>query len=197
MSATVQDILSRHWMMHNTYDNLADKFAIHLNDTHPVLAIPELMRLLIDEHKFKWLDAWQVVTSVFSYTNHTLMQEALETWPVDMLGKILLRHLQLIFEINEHFLEEVQKKFPKDNDLLARVSIIDETNGRRVRMAWLALANPSLSKVLDDAIGKNWRTNLIQLEDIKPQAGLCRRCVRRSWRTSNVWRSTWPSIWMW
>lgn len=218
VSATVQDILSRHWMMHNTYDNLVDKFAIHLNDTHPVLAIPELMRLLIDEHKFKWLDAWQVVTSVFSYTNHTLMQEALETWPVDMLGKILPRHLQLIFEINEHFLEEVQKKFPKDNDLLARVSIIDETNDRRVRMAWLAvvashkvsgvselhsdlmvqslfadfvriytgrfcnktngvtprrwlaLANPSLSKVLDDAIGKNWRTNLIQLEDIKPQA---------------------------
>ncbi len=214
VSATVQDILSRHWIMHNTYDNLADKFAIHLNDTHPVLAIPELMRLLIDEHKFKWLDAWQVVTSVFSYTNHTLMQEALETWPVDMLANILPRHLQLIFEINEHFLEEMQKKFQKDNGLLARVSIIDKTNGRRVRMAWLAvvashkvngvselhsdlmvqslfadfariytdrfcnktngvtprrwlaLANPSLSKVLDDAIGKNWRTNLSQLEDI-------------------------------
>ncbi|MCL2897788.1 glycogen phosphorylase [Brenneria tiliae] len=139
VSATVQDILNRHWMMHNTYDNLAEKFAIHLNDTHPVLAIPELMRLLIDEHKFKWQAAWEVVTKVFSYTNHTLMQEALETWPVDMLGKILPRHLQLIFDINEHFLEYVQEQFPGDNELLARVSIIEETNGRRVRMAWLAV----------------------------------------------------------
>ncbi|MEC5319146.1 glycogen phosphorylase [Brenneria populi subsp. brevivirga] len=139
VSATVQDILNRHWMMHKTYANLAEKFAIHLNDTHPVLAIPELMRLLIDEHKFKWQDAWDVVSKVFSYTNHTLMQEALETWPVDMLGKILPRHLQLIFEINEHFLAFVQQQFPGDNDLLARVSIIEETNGRRVRMAWLAV----------------------------------------------------------
>ncbi|MFE8146758.1 glycogen phosphorylase [Brenneria goodwinii] len=139
VSATVQDILNRHWLMHKTYDNLAEKFAIHLNDTHPVLAIPELMRLLIDEHKFKWQAAWDIVTKVFSYTNHTLMQEALETWPVDMLGKILPRHLQLIFEINEHFLAFVQKQFPGDNDLLARVSIIEETNGRRVRMAWLAV----------------------------------------------------------
>ncbi|RLM20693.1 glycogen phosphorylase [Brenneria alni] len=215
VSATVQDILSRHWMMHKTYNHLAEKFAIHLNDTHPVLAIPELMRLLIDEHKFKWQDAWKVVTQVFSYTNHTLMQEALETWPVDMLGKILPRHLQLIFEINEHFLEYVQKQFPDDNDLLARVSIIEETNGRKVRMAWLAvvashkvngvselhsdlmvqslfadfarlfpnrfcnktngvtprrwlaLANRPLARVLDDAIGQTWRTDLSQLSELK------------------------------
>ncbi|MEH2921889.1 glycogen phosphorylase [Samsonia erythrinae] len=215
VSATVQDILNRHWMMHKTYDNLAEKFAIHLNDTHPVLAIPELMRLLIDEHKFTWIDAWTVVKKVFSYTNHTLMQEALETWPVDMLGKILPRHLQLIFEINEHFLEYVQKEVPDDNDLLARVSIIDENNGRKVRMAWLAviashkvngvselhsdlmvqslfadfarlfpnrfcnktngvtprrwlaLANPPLSKLLDDTIGQTWRTDLSQLSELK------------------------------
>ncbi|QWT42418.1 glycogen phosphorylase [Dickeya dadantii] len=216
VSATVQDILSRHWMMHKTYANLAEKFAIHLNDTHPVLAIPELMRLLIDEHKFKWDAAWGVVTKVFSYTNHTLMGEALETWPVDMMGKILPRHLQLIFEINDRFLEEVQERFPNEHDLLKRVSIIDEDHGRKVRMAWLAvicshqvngvsqlhtdlmvqslfadfariypdrfcnktngvtprrwlaLANPSLSKVLDDTIGKTWRTDLSQLADLKP-----------------------------
>ncbi|ANE75159.1 glycogen phosphorylase [Dickeya solani] len=216
VSATVQDILSRHWMMHKTYANLAEKFAIHLNDTHPVLAIPELMRLLIDEHKFKWDAAWEVVTKVFSYTNHTLMGEALETWPVDMMGKILPRHLQLIFEINDRFLEEVQERFPNEHDLLKRVSIIDEDHGRKVRMAWLAvicshqvngvsqlhtdlmvqslfadfariypdrfcnktngvtprrwlaLANPSLSKVLDDTIGKTWRTDLSQLADLKP-----------------------------
>lgn len=139
VSATVQDILSRHWLMHHSYDNLADKIAIHLNDTHPVLAIPELMRLLIDEHKFSWLQAWQVVTSTFSYTNHTLMSEALETWPVDMLGKILPRHLQIIFDINDHFLTQVEQQIPDDSELLARVSIVDENDGRRIRMAWLAV----------------------------------------------------------
>ncbi|HFR4113703.1 TPA: glycogen phosphorylase [Yersinia enterocolitica] len=139
VSATVQDILSRHWAMHQTFDNLADKIAIHLNDTHPVLSIPEMMRLLIDEHKFSWMDAWDVVQQVFSYTNHTLMSEALETWPIDMIGKILPRHLQIIFDINDHFLKLVQEQYPDEPDLLPRVSIIDENDGRRVRMAWLAV----------------------------------------------------------
>ncbi|HEY0210303.1 glycogen phosphorylase [Acerihabitans sp.] len=139
VSATMQDILTRHWMMHQTFDNLVDKIAVHLNDTHPVLSIPELMRLLIDEHKFTWQQAWDVVGKVFSYTNHTLMSEALERWPVDMLGKILPRQLQIIFEINDHFLNGVQERFPGDSDLLSRVSIIDEHDGRMVRMAWLAV----------------------------------------------------------
>ncbi|AMO80393.1 glycogen phosphorylase [Obesumbacterium proteus] len=138
-SATVQDILHHHWQTHHTLENLAEKIAIHLNDTHPVLSIPELMRLLIDDHKFTWEKAWSVVVQVFSYTNHTLMSEALETWPVDMLGKILPRHLQLIFQINDHFLKDVKEQYPNDDALLSRVSIIDETNGRRVRMAWLAV----------------------------------------------------------
>ncbi|CQI88726.1 glycogen phosphorylase [Yersinia rohdei] len=139
VSATVQDILNRHWAMHQTFDNLADKIAIHLNDTHPVLSIPEMMRLLIDEHKFSWMDAWDVVQQVFSYTNHTLMSEALETWPIDMIGKILPRHLQIIFDINDHFLKLVQEQYPGEPDLLPRVSIIDENHGRQVRMAWLAV----------------------------------------------------------
>ena len=139
VSATVQDILSRHYQQHKTYDNLADKIAIHLNDTHPVLSIPELMRLLIDEHKFSWDDAFSVACRVFSYTNHTLMSEALETWPVDMLGQILPRHLQIIFEINDYFMKTLQEQYPNDIDLLSRTSIIDESNGRRVRMAWLAV----------------------------------------------------------
>ncbi len=215
VSATVQDILSRHYMLHKTYDNLADKIAIHLNDTHPVLSIPELMRLLIDEHKFSWDEAFEVTCQVFSYTNHTLMSEALETWPVDMLGKILPRHLQVIFEINDYFLKTLQEQYPNDTDLLSRTSIIDESNGRRVRMAWLAvvvshkvngvselhsrlmveslfaefakifpmrfinvtngvtprrwlaLANPPLSKVLDEHIGRTWRTDLSQLDELK------------------------------
>ncbi|CNK82399.1 glycogen phosphorylase [Yersinia mollaretii] len=139
VSATVQDILNRHWTMHQTFDNLADKIAIHLNDTHPVLSIPEMMRLLIDEHKFSWMDAWDVVQQVFSYTNHTLMTEALETWPIDMIGKILPRHLQIIFDINDHFLKLVQEQYPNEPELLSRVSIIDENHGRQVRMAWLAV----------------------------------------------------------
>ncbi|CCP04750.1 glycogen phosphorylase [Erwinia amylovora Ea644] len=215
VSATVQDILHRHWAMHQTFDNLADKIALHLNDTHPVLAIPELMRVLIDEHKFSWDDAFEVVCQVFSYTNHTLMQEALETWPVDMIGKILPRHLQIIFDINDYFLKTIQDHYPDDWELLARISIIDENNGRRIRMAWLAvvashmvngvselhsnlmvqslfsdfaklfpgrfcnktngitprrwlaLANPSLSAVLDATIGRTWRTELSQLDELK------------------------------
>lgn len=139
VSASLQDILKRHWLTYQTYDNLADRIAIHLNDTHPVLAIPELMRLLIDKYKFEWQAAWQQVCRIFSYTNHTLMSEALETWPVDMLGKILPRHLQIIFEINEHFLELVQEMAPDDDELLRRVSIIDENHNRQVRMAWLAV----------------------------------------------------------
>lgn len=215
VSATVQDILNRHWAMHRTFDNLADKIAIHLNDTHPVLAIPELMRLLIDEHKFGWDDAFEVTCQVFSYTNHTLMQEALETWPVDMIGRILPRHLQIIFDINDYFLKTIQDYYPDDWDLQSRISIIDENNGRQVRMAWLAvvvshkvngvselhsnlmvqslfadfaalfpgrfcnktngvtprrwlaLANPSLSGVLDETIGRNWRAELSQLDELK------------------------------
>jgi starch phosphorylase len=217
VSSTVQDILNRHWQMHETWDNLADKIAIHLNDTHPVLAIPELMRLLIDEQKFSWDDAFEVTCQVFSYTNHTLMTEALETWPVDMIGKILPRHLSIIFEINDYFLKTIQEYYPDDWDLMSRISIIDENDGRRIRMAWLAvvvshkvngvselhsnlmvqslfadfarlfpgrfcnktngvtprrwlaLANPALSEVLDEAIGRNWRTDLGQLNELTAQ----------------------------
>lgn len=217
VSSTVQDILNRHWQMHETWDNLADKIAIHLNDTHPVLAIPELMRLLIDEQKFSWDDAFEVTCQVFSYTNHTLMTEALETWPVDMIGKILPRHLSIIFEINDYFLKTIQDYYPDDWDLMSRISIIDENDGRRIRMAWLAvvvshkvngvselhsnlmvqslfadfarlfpgrfcnktngvtprrwlaLANPALSEVLDEAIGRNWRTDLGQLNELSTQ----------------------------
>ena len=216
VSSTVQDILHRHWKMHETWDNLADKVAIHLNDTHPVLAIPELMRLLIDEYKFSWDDAFEVTCQIFSYTNHTLMSEALETWPVDMIGKILPRHLSIIFEINDYFLKTIQEHYPDDWDLMSRISIIDENDGRRIRMAWLAvvvshkvngvselhsnlmvqslfadfarlfpgrfcnktngvtprrwlaLANPALSGVLDETIGRTWRTDLSQLSELQP-----------------------------
>ena len=138
VSASVQDIVRRHLKENNDLTNLTQAVAIHLNDTHPVLAIPELMRILIDEYAIKWDSAWAACQKIFSYTNHTLMSEALESWPVEMMGRILPRHLQLIFEINEHFLSKLREQ-GMDDDFIRRVSIIDEDNGRRVRMAWLAV----------------------------------------------------------
>lgn len=138
-SASLQDIIRRHEQDFGSCRNLADKVAIHLNDTHPTLAIPELMRILMDEKGYTWAQAWSMTRRIFSYTNHTLMSEALETWPVDMLGAVLPRHLQIIFEINDWFLAEVRMSFPNDEDLVRRVSIIDEYGGRKVRMAWLAV----------------------------------------------------------
>ena len=137
-SASVQDIVRRHLKENPDISTLADTVAIHLNDTHPVLAIPELMRILIDEYRVKWDDAWAACGKIFSYTNHTLMGEALETWPVEMMSRVLPRHLQLIFEINEHFLDGLRKQ-GYDGDFIRRVSLIDEGGERRVRMAWLAV----------------------------------------------------------
>lgn len=139
VSASMQDLLRRHLKTHGGLDNLADKVAIHLNDTHPALAVPELMRLLVDEHMMSWDEAWDQCRRIFSYTNHTLMQEALETWPVDMLGRLLPRHLRIIFDLNARFLAEVHAQHPDDHDLLRRVSLIDEGGGRRVRMAYLSV----------------------------------------------------------
>ncbi|HXD39232.1 MAG TPA: glycogen/starch/alpha-glucan phosphorylase [Ramlibacter sp.] len=139
VSASVQDILRRYLRKHSDFTALTDKVAIHLNDTHPALAIPEVMRLLIDEHKLHWDDAWSLCTRIFSYTNHTLMAEALETWPVDLMGRVLPRHLRIIFDINERFLASVHAKFPGDTGLLGRISLIDEGGERRVRMAWLSV----------------------------------------------------------
>ena len=113
--------------------------AIHLNDTHPALAIPELMRVLIDEEGFEWQKAWDMTRRIFSYTCHTLMSEALETWPVEMMAKVLPRHLQMIFDINDRFLEYVRTYITTDNDFIRRVSLIEEGYQRKVRMGWLSV----------------------------------------------------------
>ena len=148
VSASVQDLLRRYLRQHSTFDELSAKVSIHLNDTHPVLAIPELMRLLLDEHHLPWADAWRLCQGVFSYTNHTLMHEALETWPVEVLGRVLPRHLQIIFDINAHFLTQLTQQHGPDVALMRRVSLIDETGERRVRMAYLAvLASHSVNGV--------------------------------------------------
>jgi len=139
VSASIQDILRRFLSKHSDWNILPEKAAIQLNDTHPAIAVAELMYQLVDMHYLKWDYAWKLTGKIFAYTNHTLMPEALETWPVDMFGKLLPRHLQIIYRINQEFLEMVNHKFPGDCDLLSRVSIIDETHGRRVRMAHLAV----------------------------------------------------------
>jgi starch phosphorylase len=137
--ASLQDILARYLKHHPDIRGLPDKVAIQLNDTHPSIAIPELMRLLLDTHHLDWDTAWDVTTRCFSYTNHTLMPEALETWPVELFEKMLPRHLQLIYEINQRFLKEVTHRYPGDVDILRRMSLIGEEGKRHVRMAHLAI----------------------------------------------------------
>ena len=139
VSASLQDLLRRFLKDHGSLEQLADKVAIHLNDTHPALAVPELMRLLVDEHRMDWNAAWSLCSRIFSYTNHTLMQEALETWPVDLIGRLLPRHLRIIYDLNTRFLANLHERFPAEQELLRRVSLIDETGNRRVRMAYLCV----------------------------------------------------------
>ncbi len=138
-SASIQDILARHRAEHGQLTNLSDKVAVHLNDTHPAIGVAELMRLLVDENGFGWLAAWAVTRKVFSYTNHTLMPEALETWPVALMQQVLPRHLEIIFRINAEFLAEAAAHRPGDHDFLRRLSLIDEAGERRVRMAHLSI----------------------------------------------------------
>ncbi|MGJ7485755.1 glycogen/starch/alpha-glucan phosphorylase [Variovorax sp. LT2P21] len=148
VSASVQDLLRRYLRTHTTFDKLPEKVSIHLNDTHPVLAVPELMRLLLDEHGLDWDTAWAHTQKVFSYTNHTLMHEALETWPVEMMGRILPRHLQIIYDMNARFLALVTQKAGDDVELPRRLSLVDEAGERRVRMAYIAvLASHSINGV--------------------------------------------------
>lgn len=218
VSASLQDLIRRHQLNHASFDNLAETISIHLNDTHPVLAVPELIRILVDEQGVSFKQAWSLAQQIFSYTNHTLMSEALETWTVEMLGRILPRHLMIIFDINNEFLSMVAQKFENDNDLLRRVSLVDEGGERRVRMAylavvashkvngvselhselmkesifadfarifperftnvtngitprrWLSQANPFLSELIDDRIGKNWRRHFEEIGRLKPYA---------------------------
>ncbi|QHI96692.1 glycogen/starch/alpha-glucan family phosphorylase [Xylophilus rhododendri] len=217
-SASVQDMLHRYLRTHDNFDKVSEKISIHLNDTHPVLAVPEMMRLMLDEHHLDWDTAWGHCQRIFSYTNHTLMHEALETWPVQMMGRVLPRHLQIIFDINAKFMLTIADEHKHDTELMRRLSLIDESGDRRVRMAylavlvshsvngvsalhsdlmvqsifadfakvfpnrfnnktngvtprrWLAQANPPLTALLDQRLGRGWRRDLSQLEALKPMA---------------------------
>jgi starch phosphorylase len=140
VACSLQDIISRHRRSNDTWDSLPDKAAIQLNDTHPAIAVVELMRILIDDEMLPWDQAWEICTKTFAYTNHTLLPEALEKWSVPLFERVLPRHLQIIFEINRRFLDEVvAKEWPGDTQKLAELSLIEEGAPQQIRMAYLAV----------------------------------------------------------
>ena len=138
VACSLRDIIRRFFICNDDWDRFPEKVAIQLNDTHPVVGIPELMRILLDEVQLGWDRAWTITRGTFAYTCHTLLSEALETWPVDLFGSLLPRHLEIIYEINHRFLEEVRQQFPGDEGRLARMSLIGEGPHQQVRMANLA-----------------------------------------------------------
>ncbi|MFQ3580764.1 MAG: glycogen/starch/alpha-glucan phosphorylase [Chloracidobacterium sp.] len=143
VSATLQDIFRRYKKTRNTFDEFSDKVSIQLNDTHPAIAIAELMRIFVDIEELPWDKAWELTRATVAYTNHTVLPEALEKWTVELLGKVLPRHLEIIYEINHKFLREVRMKYPNNESLVERVSIIEEPvpgiRPKSVRMANLAI----------------------------------------------------------
>lgn len=139
VSATLQDIIRRYKKAHSTFDEFKNKVAIQLNDTHPALAIPELMRIFMDIEEMNWEKAWDITQHTFGYTNHTILPEALEKWSVSLMERILPRHLQIIYEINRRFLEDVIKHYPGDSNRLSRMSLIEEGSQKKVRMANLSI----------------------------------------------------------
>ena len=138
VSCSLQDMIRLHLKNALDLDDFHAKFAAQLNDTHPAIAVAELMRLLIDEHRYAWDRAWEITRNTFAYTNHTLLPEALETWSLDLFGQLLPRHLEIIYEINQHFLDQVRMQYPFDNERIARMSLIAEDGQPRIRMARLA-----------------------------------------------------------
>jgi starch phosphorylase len=138
VSCSLQDMIRIYLQREHTLEGFHKKFAIQLNDTHPSISIPELMRLLVDEHLMGWDKAWDITRRTFGYTNHTLLPEALERWPVNLIARLLPRHLEIIYEINDRFLNEVRLRFPGDEARVQRLSLIDEAGERYVRMAHLA-----------------------------------------------------------
>ena len=184
---SLADIVRRFRSRGNDWGVLPEKVAIQLNDTHPALAVAELMRILLDEAGLGWDEAWDLTCRTLAYTNHTLLPEALEKWPVHLFELVAPRLLEIVYEINRWFLDEVRVMSPGDEDRVARVSLIEEGPEKRVRMAhlaivgshstngvtprrWLLLANPGLSALVTDAIGDGWVTDLSQLRGIVPLA---------------------------
>ena len=139
MACTLADAIRRFRAAGNDWSALPDKVAMQLNDTHPTLAVPELMRILLDEAKLGWDQAWDLTQRTLAYTNHTLLPEALEKWPLPWFEMVLPRQLEIIYEINRRFLDDVRARFPGDEGRVARMSIIEEGQPKKIRMAHLAI----------------------------------------------------------
>lgn len=218
VACALRDIVRRYQKSHSSLENFPDKVAIQLNDTHPALTVAELMRILVDEMYVPWENSWEITRRTLAYTNHTLLPEALEKWPVGLLEHVLPRHMQIIYEINYRFLRHVAELWPGDTDRMRRLSLIEEGEQKQVRMAhlaiagshsvngvaklhtellkntlipdfyavwperfnnktngvtqrrWLLKANPSLSRLITDAIGDSWITNLDRLRELEAHA---------------------------
>ncbi len=162
VSATIQDMMRRFMKLGLDYMELPNRAVVHLNETHPAIAIPELMRILLDDHRLDWDHAWRICRRTFAYTNHTVMPEALEKWPLDMVKKVLPRHVSIIFEINRRFLEEVEARFPGDEERLMRMSIIEEGEYKQVRMAWLAVVGSFTVNGVSQLHGELIKKNIFQ-----------------------------------
>ena len=218
VACAVHDIIRRYLLSHANFDAFPSQVAIQLNDTHPALTVAELMRMLVDEHHLDWDKAWEITVATLGYTNHTLMTEALERWSVAMFGRILPRHLQIIYEINHRFLAQVASVWPGDGGRQIRMSLIEESDTPHIRMAnlaivgshsvngvsalhteliksslvpdfyqlwpdkfnnktngvtqrrWLLKANPGLSRLICEAIGDAWITDMDALQELAPFA---------------------------
>src|SRR5215469_14326478 len=218
VACSLADVIRRFRRNNTDWDTLPEKAAIQLNDTHPTMSVPELMRILLDDAHLDWDKAWDITQKTLAYTNHTLLPEALEKWPVEWFEKVLPRHLEIIYEINGRFLDLVRSQYPGDEGRVQRVSLIEEGPTRHVRMAnlaivgshstngvaaihsellrtttvkdlaeifperfnnktngvtprrWLLTSNPALSRVITDAIGDGWISDLSQLSKLKPLA---------------------------
>jgi starch phosphorylase len=167
---SLRDIIRRFRFRNSDWEVFPDKVVIQLNDTHPVLAIPELMRLLVDENGVGWEQAWSITRRTFAYTCHTLLPEALETWPVAMFGRLLPRHLEIIYTLNQSLLDEVRARYPSDGERVARVSLIQEVPERRVRMASLAAASSfAVNGVAELQSRLLTQTTLRDLADLWPE----------------------------
>ncbi|MBW4466212.1 MAG: glycogen/starch/alpha-glucan phosphorylase [Pegethrix bostrychoides GSE-TBD4-15B] len=138
VACSLQDIVRLYLRKHQSFDAFPDKVAIQLNDTHPAISVAELMRIFLDEHSLDWKYAWELTRRTFAYTNHTLLAEALEKWPVSLFGRLLPRHLEIIYEINQSFMDEINAKYPGDYSKMSRMSLIEEGQEKQVRMAHLA-----------------------------------------------------------
>ncbi|MFV1983251.1 MAG: glycogen/starch/alpha-glucan phosphorylase [Thiohalomonadales bacterium] len=163
VSCSLQDMIDTQlYLSHCKLENFHKRFAGQLNDTHPAIAVPELMRLLMDEHGMGWDQAWDITHHTFSFTNHTLLPEALETWSLPLFKSVLPRHLEIIYEINKHFLNEVRQRFPGDNELLARMSLINEAGEKSVRMAHLACVGSHTVNGVAELHSKLLTANIMQ-----------------------------------